>query len=222
MGGIAFSAKIAFEGTAAAPALAGRRVPFRGLTSGGNAAANPQVAATNATGAFNVTGLVPGQYLLGGPLFFGATSDSVTWTLQSVIADGRDVTDLPLAIAADAIPRDVVVTYSDRWQELSGRLRQSSNAPATDYTIVVFPADQKYWLPASRRILTVRPDTDGQFRLGGPGPVALPPGAYLVAAVTDLERDEQFDPAFLGALVTSALPVTLQPGERKTQDVVLK
>jgi hypothetical protein len=86
----------------------------------------------------------------------------------------------------------------------------------------MFPADKKYWLPGSRKILTVRPDTGGQFRLGGPGPTALPPGAYLLAAVTDLERDEQFDPAFLAALVTSAIPVTLLPGDRKVQDVVIK
>ena len=43
-----------------------------------------------------------------------------------------------------------------------------------------------------------------------------------MAAVTDLERDEQFDPAFLSALAPSAVPVTIQPGGKNVQDVVIK
>jgi len=219
---LTLSARIAFEGTAAPPTLAGRRIPFRSLAPDGTSGPPPQVGNTAATGAFSITGLLPGQYVIGGPLFFGATTDSVTWTLQSAVADGRDVTDLPLVITADAVPKNVVVTYGDQWQELSGRLRQSSNAAATEYTMVVFPADKKYWLPGSRRILTVRPDSTGQFRVGGPGPITLPAGAYLLAAVTDIERDEQFDPSFLDALVPSAIPVTLAAGQRQVQDVVIK
>jgi hypothetical protein len=58
--------------------------------------------------------------------------------------------------------------------------------------------------------------------LSGAGPTTLPPGKYLLAAVTDIDRDEQFDPAFLGALVPAAVPVTLQPGEKRVQDLVIK
>ena len=50
----------------------------------------------------------------------------------------------------------------------------------------------------------------------------LPPGDYLLAAVTDLERNEEYDPAFLASLVTAAVPVTLLPGQRKVQDLVVK
>jgi hypothetical protein len=184
--------------------------------------AAPQVGATDARGVFAVTRLFPGRYVLGGPLFFGATSDSLTWALQSVTVDGRDMTDLPLDISAETLPKDVVVTYGDRWQELSGRLQHASGMAAIDYTIVVFPADKAYWIAGSRRILTTRPGTDGRFRTGGPGPLTLPPGDYLVAAVTDIDRDEQFDPAFLAALVPGAVPVTLGPGERKVQDLSIK
>ena len=137
----------------------------------------PQVGLTDASGVFNVTGLVPGQYLLGGPLFFGASTDSVTWALQSVVVDGRDVTDLPLAITAGGMPKDIVVTYGDRWQELSGQIRQATGAGVSDYTIVVFPADKAYLADGIAEDLTVRPGTDGRFRLGGPGPGTLPPAA---------------------------------------------
>ena len=218
---LSFSARLAFEGTAPAPALAGRRIPLRSLTPLSGMAA-PQVAATNDTGTFAVTNIFPGRYVLGGPLFFGATSDSVTWALQSVVIDGRDVTDRPFDITSEAVPKDAVITYGDRWQALSGRLSRSSGELATDYTIVVFPAEKAYWIPGSRRILTTRPGTDGRFVLSGPGPATLPPGQYLLAAVTDIDRDEQFDPAFLASLAPAAVPVLLQPGEKKVQDLVIK
>ena len=85
--------------------------------------------------------------------------------------------------------------------------------------MILFPADKKYRLPDSRRIQIARPATDGRFVFGGLlGP---PPGDYLLAAVTDLRSEEQFGPAFLEALATEAIKVTLGPGEKKTQDVRL-
>jgi hypothetical protein len=88
--------------------------------------------------------------------------------------------------------------------------------------MVAFPADGAYWLSGSRRILTARPGVDGRYTMAGPGPLTLPPGDYLLAAVTDLDKDEQFDPAFLTSLMPLAVPVKLGPGERKVQDLVIK
>lgn len=68
------------------------------------------------------------------------------------------------------------LTYGDRRQELSGRLVLASGAPATDYTMLVFPVDKAYWIPNSRRIRTARPGTNGEFTLSGRGPLTLPPG----------------------------------------------
>jgi hypothetical protein len=50
----------------------------------------------------------------------------------------------------------------------------------------------------------------------------VPPGRYLLAAVTDISRDEQFDPSFLSALVPTAAALTIQAGESKTQDLRIK
>ena len=215
-----FAGQLVFNGTSLAPALANRRVPVRNLS--GAAGADPTVSPTSATGAFQVTRVLPGKYLIGGPLFFGATNDSVTWSLESVVVDGRDMTDLAVDVTAEQPPKNVVVTYGDRWQQVSGKLRLSSGAAATDYVIVIFPADSAYWLPQSRRVLTTRPSTDGAYAFGGPGPVSLPAGNYLLAAVTDIGRDEQYDPAFLNALKSAAIPVTLAAGERKTQDLAIR
>jgi protocatechuate 3,4-dioxygenase beta subunit len=215
------SGQLAFEGRVTAPSPAGRRIPFRQL---GNQAAlgGPVISTTSATGTFTLTSLVPGSYQIGGPLGFGPTADTMTWALKSVLVDGADITDRILEVSGDTPPKSIVVTYTDQFQELSGRLQSQSGAPATDYTILVFPEDKAYWIHGSRRIVTARPGTDGKFTLSGQGPTTLPPGRYLLAAVTDLGRDEQFDPAFLGQVVPAAIPITLGPGEKKVQDIAIK
>lgn len=213
--------QLMFEGRATAPSLAGRRIPFRQFGSA-SPLGGPTLAATSPTGAFTLTGLVPGRYQIGGPLGFGPTADTMTWALKSVVVDDADVTDRILEVAGDVPPKNVVVTYTDQFQELSGRLQSQSGAPASDYTILVFPEDKAYWVHGSRRIVTTRPGTDGRFTLSGAGPTTLPPGRYLLAAVTDLGRDEQFDPAFLGQIVPAAIPIVLGPGEKKIQDLAIK
>jgi hypothetical protein len=219
---LSLAARLVFDGASAAPPLPGHRVPLRSLTGPASGIAAPAVAPTDDSGAFAISRVTPGRYVLGGPMFFGATAASVTWSLTSVTVDGRDVTDLPFDVSADAPPREIVVTYGDRWQEISGRLLQSSGAPAPGYVVVAFPADQAYWIGESRRILTAPSDAAGRFTLGGPGPLTLPAGEYLLAVVPDLERDEQFDRAFLASLVSSAVRVGLRPGEQKVQDLAIR
>ena len=46
----------------------------------------------------------------------------------------------------------------------------------------------------------------------------LPPGDYLMTAVTDMEQDEQFDPAFLDLMSRSAIVVAIAEGEKKAQE----
>ena len=204
-----------------APAVGGRRIPLRALTTSAATAGGASVASTDQSGAFTISNLVPGRYVLGGPLSFGPNADTMTWTLQSVVADGRDITDLPFEIA-DSAPKNVVVTYTDKWQELSGRLQSQSGAPVSDYTIIAFPEDKAYWFQATRRIVTTRPGTDGRFTLSGKGLTTLPPGKYLLAAVTDIGRDEQFDPAFLSQVAAASIPITLGVGEKKVQDLAIR
>jgi hypothetical protein len=69
-------------------------------------------------------------------------------------------------------------------------------------------------LPQSRRLRSVRPSTDGQFRLDG-----LPAGEYYLAALTDADSDDWQSPAFLAQATVAAIKVTLGDGERKTQDL---
>lgn len=212
---------LAFDG-ASPPSPAGLVVPFRGIAGGPSGATQASVGTVDANGVFTVRQIMPGRYVFGGAMYFGANTNSVTWSLQSVIADGKDITDRPIDITPESLPKDVAVTISDKWQSVSGKLAQANGAPASDYTVIVFPADKAYWVTGSRRILTARPDTQGQFMLGGQGMVSLPAGDYLLATVTELDRDEQFDPALLASLIPAAVPLSIVPGERKVQDLVIR
>ena len=48
-----------------------------------------------------------------------------------------------------AVP--VLVTLTDRVQEITGTVQDALGRPTSDYTIILFPADNRYWVPQSRR-----------------------------------------------------------------------
>jgi hypothetical protein len=81
--------------------------------------------------------------------------------------------------------------------------------------------DRRYWYPQSRRVLAVRPSTDGSYEFSGLlGPSA---GEYFLSVVTDLEPDQQYDPTFLDALAKAApIRIQLGPGEKKRQDLKVR
>ena len=154
-------------------------------------------------------------------MFFGASAESVTWSLASVVVDGTDVTDLPITIGPDAPPKSIVVTYGDRWQELSGRLTLSSGAPATDYTMIVFPANKAYWIPgragSARR---TRARTDSSRFLDR---AAHASAGRLPAGGGHGSRTERRIRSRVPRLAhPAAVPITLLPGQRKVQDLVVK
>jgi hypothetical protein len=80
--------------------------------------------------------------------------------------------------------------------------------------VIAFSADRSVWLPQSRRLRSVRPSTDGQFRFDD-----LPAGEYYVAALTDGDADDWQSSGFLAEAIQGAIKVTLGDGERKTQDL---
>jgi hypothetical protein len=117
-------------------------------------------------------------------------------------------------IGPDGEIPSMVVTYSDRHTAINGSLQTPAGAPATDYFIVLFTAERRLWLPDSRRLVFVRPATDGRFSFRD-----LPAGDYYLAALTDLDTDTWRAPDFLEQVVPGALRIALGEGETKTQDL---
>jgi hypothetical protein len=189
-------------------------------------------AQVDTAGGFTLPGVVPGRYSLrvgvGGPgrggagfvgQFGGAAApvqNSVSWSMKSALLNGRDVLDFPLDIEPNENLSGMLVTLTDRVQEITGTVQDALGRPTSDYTIILFPADNRYWVPQSRRILSTRPSTDGTFTLRG-----FPAGQYRLAAVTDAAPGEWFDPAFLTQIVPASMTVSLADGEKKTQDLRL-
>jgi hypothetical protein len=204
--GIAVSGQVAFEGTAPQPPDLSRiRIlmsPAEPTTYGGSLSAR-----ADAAGRFSIPSVPPGRYRLSAT---GATG----WFAESAVIGGQDALDFPLEVKGNQNIAGVVVTFTDRQTELTGTLTDGRNQPAPEYTLVVFPADSRYWTGRSRRIQSARPSTDGRFTFRN-----LPPGEYRLAPLFDLEPGATSDPAFLEQLETTSLRVTLQPGEKKAQDI---
>jgi Carboxypeptidase regulatory-like domain len=161
-------------------------------------------------GAFSFAGLPPGRYRV------SVSGQPAGWSPKSAIFGGRDALDQFLEVkpAEDA---SGVVTMTTQLPTLSGKLQDSSGQPTSAYTIIVFPGDERLWLPDSRRIRATRPATDGRYAL-----TDLPAGDYRLVAVTDADPGQWFDPAFLRELAAVAMPIVLGDGERRIQDLKVK
>jgi hypothetical protein len=185
--------------------------------------------AVNATvaddGTFTAKGVLPDKYraaVLGpgmmgglaslvGALSQGASMPVDTWTLKSIVLNGRDVTDVSFEVKPGEDIAGLVITLTDRPTELSGRLIDRADRPAPGFPVVVFSTDHAQWAVGSRRVRQVRPSSDGKFSITG-----LPAGDYFVCVVTDLDPNDLSDPTFLEQLAASgAQKVTLADGEKK-------
>jgi protocatechuate 3,4-dioxygenase beta subunit len=224
--GMSVAGRVEFRSAAASPPADLRTVrlsmtprPQRNTGPGG-----APVGQVDEFGRFTINGVAPGHYSLtgfanqngrgrGNAGAAGPTANT-NWTLSAAIVDGRDALDFPLEIAPHENIKDAVLTFTDRTQELSGRIQDASGRPTADFTIVVFPTDNRFWLARARRITATRPGTDGSFIVRG-----LPPGDYRLTAVTDIEPGEWYDPNFLTQLMSVSIPITLQEGEKKVQDI---
>jgi hypothetical protein len=124
--------------------------------------------------------------------------------LQSVTADGVDVTDgfeVTRAVTVD-------VHLTSQVSVLEGIVKPSDGIIAGDCDVVVFAADPREWrTPLSRRLVTVRCDAKGKFRVMG-----LPAGQYFAAIPADFDRRMWADPERLERWRPFATPFTVGDG----------
>jgi protocatechuate 3,4-dioxygenase beta subunit len=208
--GMVATGRLAFESAAGRtlPAPANVSVSLSATSPGGWGA----LSSTTVDPSFRFTrdGVFPGTFRLTASVIGVGAAD---WTMKSATLAGRDVTDRPFDIHPGDSPA-FVVTFTDQTTELSGSLLDPSGRPSPDHFVVVIPADPVYWLPASRRIASTRPDVNGRYVFR-----TLPPGEYRLAATTDLvSQDLQQRPA-LEALAAQSLAFTIGAGEKKIVDV---
>jgi hypothetical protein len=164
-------------------------------------------------GTFEITGVQPATYDIEITLPPALRS---TWSVKSIVAAGRDVRDAPLTFDQGSIT-GVTVAVTDQPMQLVGTLSSASGQAASDYYIVVFPADRALWHERSPRLRILRPAADGGFTARD-----LLPGAYRVAALTDVEENEWRTAAFLESIFDASIAVTLMDGRSTRQDVRIR
>jgi len=166
-------------------------------------------SSVEANGRFSIGGILPGRYELHAIRL--AAGGSLLHVKSATIA-GRTGDDRPIDIRESV--DSVVVTLTNRAAELSGILSTSDGAPATEDQVAVFTSDRAFWGFATDRIQSVRPGADGKYIVP-----ALPPGEYLLAAISDLETNDLLDPAVLERLSKGAVTISVAEGEKVTRDL---
>jgi len=208
--GLTVSGQIAIDpaSTAAPPDLTRVRLTLTNRDGVGTS------APVTADGRFAFAGVIPEAYRLTYQVpTTGANAGA--WFAKSSAIGGRDLLDVMMDLTEDVSGASVVLTTS--MSEVSGAILDGAGRPAPEYFIVIFPADRKLWSWQSRRIQQMRPSTDGKFSFKN-----LPAGDYLIGAVTDVEPNQWFEPAFLTELLGASAPIKLAEGERKVQSIRLR
>lgn len=180
--GAKLSGTIVFEGTSlpVPTNMSVVRVSMSSAKAGAMALGTP-VASVTPAGGFVFPSLISGPYTINvtAP---PAASGPPRWTVKSVVAGGRDVTDGTLELRTGEGLSGVVITFSDKETELAGALLDAAGRPTSAFSIVVFTTNRAFWTAGSRRVQSVRPATNGTFRMAG-----LPAGEYSMVAVMDSE-----------------------------------
>jgi hypothetical protein len=207
--GMTVSGQIAFDGAMPPADFSRARVSLSAINPGGSRGIASSVSArVDATGRFTLTNVLPGHYRLSG------SSGASGWVLDSTTINGQEATDFPIEIRPNQNVTGATISFTDRQSEFTGTMVNERNEPVSAYTVIVYPADQRYWSGQSRRIQTTRPGTDGRFTFRN-----LPPGDYRLATVFDPEPGAWYDPAYLHQLDASSTRFAIAAGEKKVQDV---
>ena len=209
--GLTVSGRIAFQGTNQQPPadLTRVRVNLAPADPGGpGTLVQPAAGTVDGAGKFTIPSVIPGMYRL------TAAGAGNGWYLETATVDGQDTLDFPFEVKPGSSPGTAVVTFTDRQAQLSGTITNQRGQPAPEQTLILFPADERFWIPQSRRIRSTRPSTDGQFNFMG-----IPPGDYKLVAMVDVETGAWFDPSFLQQIDAASTRVTIGEGEKKVQNL---
>jgi hypothetical protein len=160
-------------------------------------------------GSFQMTGLIPGRYLL--QLSLGAPP----WmTLKSVMTAGDDLTDATIVVDRDV---DLNVTLTDAVpSSVSGRVGPAGAPEGDPSWLRVFPVDRRFWpepYAALRRFRTVIVAPDGRFSIG-----SLPAGEYFLVPASQ-SGNEWMDTIALETMARTAERIRVNDGDKLVVEV---
>jgi hypothetical protein len=184
--------------------------PTIGAVSTEEQIGRPTEARADGDGNFDLRGIPPGPSLI---RVMGATP---RWWLESIVLDGRDVTDVPVELKSGQKLTNAVITLTDQTTEIDGMIANQHGEPQSAYTVLAFSTTPSLWQSPSRHIMTARPDQSGVFALRG-----LPAGEYFVTVIDPIEDGEWLDPQYLDDHRNSAARISLHSGDVASHNFVL-
>jgi len=187
------------------PRLMIRAVPLSPSALGG-----PGPTRIQTDGSFTISNVPAGTYLI------RVAGLSAQWALKGVYASGRDVSDSPLEVRNNQSTTGVSIVLTDRPTEITGTVVDGRNLAAPDAWVIAFSVDAGAWRPQTRQVQASRADSGGVFHMRG-----LPPGDYHLVALDDVEQGAWYDPSFLENVRISAVRVSLNEGEVRSQPLKL-
>jgi hypothetical protein len=137
----------------------------------------------------------------------GQGTDGVQWWFESVLWNGRDVTNEPVDFSLEA-RGELVVVMALRPTAIVGSVEDIAGIPMTDACVVMLPADVDLLRGWSTAVGTTTTDRRGRFYFTG-----MPPGDYRVEGIGQECPDRV---ALLGdadALMRRATAVTVGAGK---------
>lgn len=205
------SGQLQFVGSAPQPAAqALQRATFQLMSVEMGAQLRSYVGRPDASGRFDVRGILPGRYAMS----YGGFTIPAWANLRSITAGGDDVTDSIFEIAAD-VP-GVVVTVSDvPYGTITGQVRLAPNEEPETLAVRLFPADRRYWAEAFgavRRFKVGRVTPTGAYNI-----TQVPAGEYLI--VVGLVTDTDVSVETLDALSRTAERVRVNDGDKLVVEV---
>jgi hypothetical protein len=181
-------------------------IPLSGSWTENN---NFLAARVDAPVAFTISNVPPGRYA------FRPSSSVAGMYLSKIEIDGVPAIGTLIDVGTSDL-KNVRVTYRTDLAEVSGSVRREDLTPVTEYALVVFPSDKREWPVWMTGAGVSRADSSGRYTY------STRPGSYLIAAVEDVDQFQWLDPAFLESLIPTATKITLGPGQKLTQDFVIK
>jgi protocatechuate 3,4-dioxygenase beta subunit len=213
--------RVVFDGTAAPLDVTTLRVALTPIASPDLPQTAPPRATVAADGSFLIAGVFPGRYrmMVSAPGAAAARRGAAgaalpSWTLKSIVIDGRDLLDLPIEISPDHLPAAIVATWFDRAATVTGTVVDDAGQPVSEDTVVLFPADSRYWGVQSRRTLRQLPGPLGRFQFAG-----VLPGEYYLALTTGLSPADVTDSSLFADLARAAVKITVAEGAATTQNL---
>lgn len=175
--------------------------------------ADPRPGVSNVSGRVESSGQFATQGVPPGKYFVRVKAGIPNWSVQSVMANGRDASVVPVDLESSDLG-GVTINFTDHPTELSGQVTADGPGALEAATVLVFPAEPTAWVgygSQSRRFSNTRADKQGAFKITG-----LPAGDYLAIAIPDKMANDWQNPKFLEALAGEAARVRVRDNEKVT------